>query len=775
MSKSNLVIVESPAKAKTISKFLGKEYVVKASMGHVRDLPKSKMGIDVEGGTFEPVYQVSPEKKKVITDLKKHAGEDVTVWIATDEDREGEAIGWHLVNALGLDKKDGSEKANVHRIVFHEITKPAILAALANPRHIDRNLVDAQQARRVLDRLVGYELSPLLWKKIRYGLSAGRVQSVAVRLIVEREREIRAFKPEEYWSMIADYVKDGKKFTGALSKIDGKKAVISNQETADKIFADLKGAAHTVGTVERKEVRRSPAAPFTTSTLQQEAARKLGFSVKKTMVIAQHLYEGVEVNGETKGIITYMRTDSVNLSQIALAQAKEVIEAQFGKEFALDVPRLYKGKKGAQEAHEAIRPVDLSILPEDAKANLDKDEINLYELIWKRTIACQMKEARLEQVGVDIATSVAQAPLPYTFRATGQTVLFPGFMKAYTEDKDEDDTTEDDGEKLLPALNEKEKLDCKAITPNQHFTKPPARYTEASLVKKLESEGIGRPSTYAPTISTVIDRGYVLRDKRQLSPTDLAEVVTDMLVEHFPSVVDVHFTAKMEEDLDEVAEGNKKWVPLIKAFYDPFHAAIIEKDATLKKSDIVNTDSAEICDKCGKPMVVKLGRFGKFLSCSNYPTCKNAKPIEAKPGEAGANGEVQVQEKSAERIALEKSLEGKLCEKCGKPMAIKRGRFGEFLGCTGYPECKNLQSITITTGIKCPDCGKGELVEKKTRKGGRSFYGCNKYPKCKFASWDKPIKTCEKCKKGVVTENKQGDQRCTECDPKPEKKGGEDE
>lgn len=775
MSKSNLVIVESPAKAKTISKFLGKNYVVKASMGHVRDLPKSKIGVDVEGGSFEPVYQISADKKKVITDLKKHAGEDVTVWIATDEDREGEAIGWHLVSALKLDNKDGSEKDNVKRIVFHEITKPAILAALENPRHIDRNLVDAQQARRVLDRLVGYELSPLLWKKVRYGLSAGRVQSVAVRLIVEREREIRAFKPEEYWSMIAEYIKDGKKFSGALAKIDGKKAVIPDQTTADKIFADLKGAAHTVSSVESKEVRRSPTAPFTTSTLQQEAARKLGFSVKKTMTIAQHLYEGVEVNGETKGIITYMRTDSVNLSQIATAQAKEVIEAQFGKEFSLDAPRLYKGKKGAQEAHEAIRPVDLSILPEDVKDQLEKDEIRLYELIWKRTIACQMKEALLQQVGVDIATSIAGKPLPYTFRATGQTVLFPGFMKAYTEDKDEDDASEDDGEKLLPPLTEAEKLHAESVTPNQHFTKPPARYTEASLVKKLEAEGIGRPSTYAPTISTVIDRGYVNRDKRQLSPTDLAEVVNDVLVEHFPSIVDLHFTAKMEEDLDGVAEGTQKWVPLIKAFYEPFHKTIVEKDATLKKQDIVNEASTEICDKCGEKMVIKLGRFGKFLSCSNYPTCKNAKPIEPKPGEAGANGEVQVVEKSPERIALEKSLEGKMCEKCGKPMAIKRGRFGEFLGCTGYPDCKNLQSITISTGVKCPDCGKGELVEKKTRKGGRSFYGCNKYPKCKFASWDRPVRTCEKCKKGAVVETKGGEERCTECDPAPAKKGSDEE
>lgn len=759
MSKSNLVIVESPAKAKTISKFLGKGYVVKASMGHVRDLPKSKIGVAVEGN-FEPVYQISPDKKKVITELKKHIGEDVTVWIATDEDREGEAIGWHLVQALSLDKKDGSEKENVKRIVFHEITKPAILAALENPRHIDRSLVDAQQARRVLDRLVGYELSPLLWKKVRYGLSAGRVQSVAVRLIVEREREIRAFKAEEYWSVIADYIKEGKKFSGALSKINGEKAHIGNQQEADTIMAALNGAVHTVTSVERKEVHRTPAPPFITSTLQQEAARKLGFSVKKTMMIAQHLYEGVDVNGETKGIITYMRTDSVNLSQIALAQAREVIASLFGNQFTLASPRFYKGKKGAQEAHEAIRPVDLSITPDSLKGQLEKDEIRLYELIWKRTIACQMKEALLEQVGVDIATSKGGASLPYTFRATGQTILFPGFIKVYTEDRDEDDTAEEEGEKILPPLSENEKLSVEKVTPNQHFTKPPARYTEASLVKKLESEGIGRPSTYAPTISTVIDRGYIKKEKKQLMPTDLAEVVNDVLVEHFPTVVDYKFTAKMEEDLDAIADGNEKWVPIIKAFYQPFHQTITEKELTLKKSDIVNEATDEMCDKCGSKMVIKLGRFGKFLSCGNYPTCKNAKPL-APQGDASGGG--LAEEKSPERIALEKSLEGKKCEKCGSDMAIKRGRFGEFLGCTNYPTCKNIQSIVISTGIRCPECEKGELIEKKTRKGGRSFYGCNKYPKCKFATWDKPLKNCEKCKKGVVVQTKEGEEKCLQC------------
>ncbi|MBP9718825.1 type I DNA topoisomerase, partial [Candidatus Gracilibacteria bacterium] len=572
----NLVIVESPAKAKTISKFLGKDYVVRASMGHVRDLPKSKIGVDVEG-SFAPTYIVSPDKKKVITELKSFIKKGTEVWIATDEDREGEAIGWHLVAALKLPEKE------TKRIVFHEITKPAILHALETPRILDSHLIDAQQARRILDRLVGYELSPLLWKKIRYGLSAGRVQSVAVRFIVEREREIRAFKAVEYWTITAQYEVNGKKFEAQLSKIDGKKAEIGTKEEADKILAQLEAANHNVASVESKEVHRSPAPPFTTSTLQQDAARKFGFSVKKTMMVAQGLYEGVDVFGETKGIITYMRTDAVNLSQIALAQAREVIAAEFGAQYTLPEPRMYKSKKGAQEAHEAIRPVDISMTPASLKDFLDKDQIRLYELIWKRTVACQMKEATLEQVGVDIATSKNNAPLPYTFRATGQTILFPGFMKVYIEgldDEVEDAPAAEEDEKILPEMKEGLALKADAITPMQHFTKPPARYTEASLVKKLESEGIGRPSTYAPTISTIISRGYVKKDKKQLVPTDTAEVVNDMLVEHFPEIVDYQFTAKMEQDLDDIAEGKFEWVPLIRDFYTPFHKKIAEKNET---------------------------------------------------------------------------------------------------------------------------------------------------------------------------------------------------
>ena len=740
----NLIIVESPAKAKTISKFVGKEYVVRASMGHVRDLPKSKIGVEVEKD-FAPTYIISPEKKKILGELGGYIGKDTTVWLATDEDREGEAIGWHLLEALKHKEDD-----HVKRIVFHEITKPAILHALETPRHLDHHLVDAQQARRVLDRLVGYELSPLLWKKIRYGLSAGRVQSVAVRFIVEREREIRAFKSEEYWSITANYKHDGSLFDGLLNKIEGKKAEIGGQTFADKIVADLGGAEHFVKLIEKKEVKRTPPPPFTTSTLQQEAARKLGFSVKKTMMLAQIMYEGVDVFGETTGLITYMRTDSVNLSQTALTQANQVIEKEFGKEYLLEVPRTYKSKKGAQEAHEAIRPVNMELHPQALKAFLDKDQLRLYELIWMRTIACQMKEAVLEQVGADIEPRKNGTALSYMFRATGQTIVFPGFMKAYTEGKDDPEEELQANEKLLPPLNEGDKVDLQKLLPEQHFTKPPARYTEASLVKKLESEGIGRPSTYAPTISTIIERGYITRDKKQLTPTDTAEVVNDLLVKHFPEIVDFKFTAKMEEDLDEVAEGKREWVPVIREFYVPFHKAIVEKDATLKKEDIVNETSTEKCEKCGSGMVIKLGRFGKFLSCANYPTCKNAKPLHAV-------------EKTPEQVEMEKKLADKKCSKCGSAMVVKNGRFGAFLGCSAYPECKNIESIVISTGVKCSACGEGELSVRRTRKGGRTFYGCTKYPKCKFATWEKPVKNCEVCKKGIVVQTKEGVEKCLTC------------
>ncbi len=750
----NLVIVESPTKAKTIAKMLGKKYVVKASMGHVRDLPKSKMGIDIEHD-FEPVYMVPADKKKVITELKGYMKDAKKLLIATDEDREGEAIGWHLLKALEIQPK----KTSVERIVFHEITEGAIQNALQHPRSIDINLVNAQQARRILDRLVGYELSPLLWKKIRYGLSAGRVQSVAVRLIVEREREIRAFKIEEYWTITGLFSKGKEHFESLLAKYKGKDVELKNGDEAQKIVKELDGSEYFVTSVEEKEVKRFPAPPFTTSSLQQEASRKLGFGVKKTMVIAQQLYEGIAHGRGTTGLITYMRTDSVNLAETALKQAKEVILKEFGKEFALPAPRHYKSKKGAQEAHEAIRPVDLSLMPEDVKSYLDRDQYRLYEMIWKRTLACQMKEARLKALGVDITPFMGGKATEYIFRATGQTIEFAGFMRAYVEDFDHPEESLQHQEKLLPALAVNDHVKEEELRPNQHFTKPPPRYTEASLVKKLESEGIGRPSTYAPTIGTIISRGYVFKEEKQLKPTDLAEVVTDLLVKHFPDIVDYKFTAEMEESLDAIAEGKKEWVPVIKAFYMPFHKTIEEKEETLKKGDVVNFEKVdEKCDKCGSSMMIKLGRYGKFLSCSNYPKCKNAKPLDKGDGNStgGRPGNKPIDPE------LKQKLSGKKCEKCGSAMEIKQGPYGEFLGCSGYPNCRNIQAIVKFTGVKCPTCKDGQIVERRTRKGGKIFYGCNRFPKCKFATWDKPTgKHCKKCN-GLMVAKKDGE-ACVDC------------
>ncbi len=725
----NLVIVESPAKAKTISRFLGKEYKVLASMGHVRDLPKSKMGIEVDKD-FKPSYLISADKKKVIKQLKDEYKKAEHLWLATDEDREGEAIGWHLLKALKVDPK----KTDVKRIVFHEITEGAIKKAMKEPRAVDMNVVDAQQARRVLDRLVGYELSPLLWKKVRYGLSAGRVQSVAVRFVVDRERAIQAFKPDEYWKIIGTFEKGDKKlkkaektFDAELQRFEGKKFIPGNEKEVKGIMKKIKGVDYKISKVEEKQTKRNPAPPFITSTLQQEASRKLHFSVKKTMVLAQQLYEGIDVGSGEHGLITYMRTDSVNLSNVALKAAKKVIEKEYGKEFALDTPRKFKGKKGAQEAHEAIRPVDLSLKPEKVEKYLDKDQFRLYELVWKRTIACQMKEALLNKTAIDIAAG----DTGYEFRATGQVIKFPGFMEVYMEGRDHGEEELNEGEHLLPKMEEGEDVDLDKIDTTQHFTKPPGRYTEASLVKKLESEGIGRPSTYAPTIHTIIARNYIEKEQKTLRPTDTAFVVTDLLVAHFSNIVDHKFTAEMEDKLDLVEEGKQKWVPMIREFYGPFHEAIVEKDKTLKKEDIVNEESDEICEKCGEKMVIKLGRFGKFLSCSGYPECKNAKPLEGDTKEE--------KEDSKELVELKKKLDGKKCDKCGKEMEVKVGRFGPFLGCSGYPDCKNITSIVVSSGVKCPSCEAGQLVERRTRKGGRVFWGCDKFPKCKMASWNKPV------------------------------------
>ena len=656
----NLVIVESPAKAKTISRFLGASYRVLASMGHVRDLPKSQMGVDIEGD-FTPSYDVSPDKKKVITELKKELKKAETLWIATDEDREGEAIGWHLLEALKVKKG-----MDVKRIVFHEITKGAILKAIESPREIDQNVVDAQTARRVLDRLVGYELSPLLWKKVQYGLSAGRVQSVAVRLIVEREREIEAFVPEEYWKIIGQFAnKEGEDFE---AEYRGK---LTNEGETNDVLAAVKNQDYKVEKVEKRQVKRNPAAPFITSTLQQEASRKLNFSVKKTMMVAQQLYEGVNLGDGETGLITYMRTDSVNLSKLALDQAKEVILDQYGKEYALSEPRKFKGKKGAQEAHEAIRPTDLSRRPEEVEQYLNRDQLRLYELIWKRTLACQMAQAVLNKTSADIEAG------GHTFRATGQSIAFDGFMKVYLEGRDDEEEATP-GEKFLPELNEGEAVDCKGITPSQHFTKPPARYTEASLVKTLEAEGIGRPSTYAPTISTIVSRGYIEKDGRTLSPTSLAMLITDILMEHFSNIVDYKFTAEMEEKLDEVEEGKLKWVPMIKDFYGPFHRNIELKEKALKKEDVLKERNLGKDPESGLEVVVRHGRFGPFVQLGSY-TKEEVAEMEEKPRRASIPKGTLFETVTLEEGLKALSLPRELGEYQGEKVTVMNGPYGPYL------------------------------------------------------------------------------------------------
>jgi len=698
MPVKNLVIVESPGKIKTISKFLGKDYKVMASMGHVRDLPKSKMGVDMEND-FAPQYEVSKDKKKVITGLKQALGKDTTVWVATDEDREGEAIGWHLLEALKLNPK----KDDVKRIVFHEITKTAIQEAVANPRELDMNKVDAQQARRVLDRLVGYTLSPLLWKKIKFGLSAGRVQSVAVRLIAERERQIMAFVPDEYWSVVGDFTpeKSAEKFEAKLSKKDGKKFVPTSEEETNKVLKDIDGQEYTVKSVEKKQTKRNPAPPFTTSTLQQEAARKLGFGVRKTMIIAQQLYEGVDMDSGHEGLITYMRTDSVSLSKLALGQAQEVIADLYGKEFGLEEPRFYKGGKGAQEAHEAVRPTDLSRTPDSIKKYLDKDQFRLYELIWKRTLACQMAHAILDKVGVDLQVK------DYTFRATGQTVKFAGFMKVYLEGRD-DDKKDDDKENLLPLLTEGEHPKLKKMTPNQHFTKPPARYTEASLVKKLEAEGIGRPSTYAPTISTVQTRGYVEKEGKQLKPTDIGFVVNDFLVDHFPQIVDYKFTVKMEDMLDEVEEGKETWQKEIKEFYLPFSKLVESKEGSVSREEASQARVLGKDPKSGKPISVRIGRFGPVVQMGD-------KEDEEKPKFASLPEDKSIHDVQLEDILHLFDLPRTLGEtEAGEPIEVNIGRFGPYVKIgKNYTSIKEDDPYSITLERALVLVKEGEEAKKK--------------------------------------------------------------
>ncbi len=724
MAKKELIIVESPTKAKTISRFLGSKFHVEASFGHIRDLPRSKIGVDTEHD-FQPQYIIPRDKQKTLTRLRKLALGSPTIYFATDEDREGEAISWHLLESFKTDKKNVKEPvdptvidAKSKRIVFHEITETAINEALKNPRQLDMHLVDAQQARRILDRLVGYELSPFLWKKVAKGLSAGRVQSVALRLIVERQREIDAFKPEEYWTIEAVFTKQKDEtldIKAKLFKENGKsleKFAIKNDKEAHALLKKLQDAKYSVADVQAKESKKNPPSPFTTSTLQQEANRRFGYSARQTMMLAQQLYEGVDLgNNRREGLITYMRTDSLNLSDKFLNESKEYLIKSFGQQYSLPEPRKFKAKsKLAQEAHEAIRPTEVINTPEAVQTFLDPKQLKLYELIWQRAVASQMPEAVMNNVTIDINEDTNT----YTFRATGSTIKFDGFMKVYNLVK----------ENAVPIVESGEPLDAKTIEPLQHFTEPPAQYSEAGLVHALEERDIGRPSTYAPTIATLVERNYVNKDQGRLKPTEIGFHVCDVLTEHFPVIMDYKFTAHMEDDLDSIAGGTKEWVPVIKEFYDPFKENLMKKHEEVAKSEIT---SDVVCDKCGKPMVIKMSRFGKFLACTGYPECRNTKPIDQ-------NGAVM--EHPPEHQTDEK------CDKCGSPMVLKHGRFGPFFACSAYPKCKNIKNIQQKTGVTCPQCNQGDIIAKRSKRG-KTFYSCNRYPDCKFALWSKP--TGEKC------------------------------
>lgn len=738
-----LIVVESPTKARTLSQFLGKQYQVVACLGHVRALPSKPGSVDIKND-FEPQYQILPQSRKYLDQIEKSLGKCEKVYLATDMDREGEAIAWHLTVALSLNggtsryAKKG-KRLQVRRIVFHEITKEAIEEALRYPRDISPSLVDAQQARVVLDYLYGFNLSPLLWKKIRPGLSAGRVQSVALRLICEREKEIQVFKSQEYWSIKADLSSSPAStpdtlFSADLAEIGGKKLDkfhLKDQTGADEIIEHLEGAEYKVKEVRRKELKRNPAPPFTTSTLQQEASRKLKYSAKKTMSIAQKLYEGIAIESGMTGLITYMRTDSVNLAESALVSIRQEIIGLFGRKFSLKTPRKFKQKsKNVQEAHEAIRPTDVSLTPEGIRSYLTADQFKLYALIWKRTLASQMAPALLDSVSVDIVTKEA-----YLFRATGSTIKFPGFMKVYIEGKDDES---DEKKGMLPPLDNGQLLTLIALVPEQHFTQPPPRYTEATLVKTLEEYGIGRPSTYAAIIDILQTRKYVKVVDRRFFTEDLGMTVSDLLVNHFPQYVDYQFTAQMEEELDEIARGEISWKPVVRNFWKPFIDLIDQKDNELKKSDIISEETDEVCPQCGKQLIIKLGRYSKFYGCKGYPQCRYVRPLNDKGEEASEKGD---------------SVE-EYCEKCGKPMIIKEGRYGRFLACSGYPQCKTTRSLNkpMVLGINCPECKEGEIVEKKTRRG-KLFYGCSSYPQCSFASWGKPVdESCPHCGCTILVE-----------------------
>lgn len=716
MGKS-LVVVESPTKAKTINKILGKDFVVKSCMGHVRDLPPKELGIDIENG-FKPRYVTIRGKGKILGELRKSAQGADTIYLATDPDREGEAIAWHVAHAIS--RKDD----DVRRILFNAITPKAVRESIENSAELDLQKVDAQQARRVLDRLVGYEISPLLWKVIHSGLSAGRVQSVAVRLICERDREIEAFEPQEYWSIDAMLGREGgDPFRARLLSKDGEKLEIANEEQSNQIVAELKAQTMAVKEVKKRDQLRRPAPPFTTSTLQQECARRLRFSVKRTMAVAQQLYEGIEVEGETRGLITYMRTDSVRVADEAITEVRQQIDQHYGGEYVPEVPNQYKTKNSAQDAHEAIRPTSVAIDPGKVKDLLSQDQARIYELIWKRFVASQMKPLVLSITTVNIEAG------SYQLRATGNAIKFPGFTLLYSESKDDDD---DDKPGSLPNdIAQGEALRLNEVVPEQHFTKPPPRFTEASLVKELEAQGIGRPSTYAQIITTILDREYVEKvDNRYFEATERGQTVNELLVDTFPELFNVAFTKDMEDKLDRVEEGDDNWVATVQQFYDSWKdhlATANERRKELKLS--LQEESDIVCEECGRNMVIKWGRNGRFLACPGYPECKNTKPLEEQ-------GRIETDE---------------VCDQCSSPMVVKTGRYGRFLACSGYPDCKNVKPYFL--GIQCPedDCG-GQLVEKQSRKG-KIFFGCNNYPSCKFASWDRPVdRKCSHCDAALLYE-----------------------
>jgi len=732
MAKS-LVIVESPTKAKTLSKYLGRNYQVIASVGHLKDLPKSKLGIDLEHD-FEPQYIVIRGKSKILKEIKDSAKKAKEIFLAADPDREGEAIAWHIAEELN------GNSPHIHRVLLNEITETAVKRALKTPGAIDMKKVNAQQARRVLDRLVGYLLSPLLWKKVRRGLSAGRVQSVAVRVICEREAEREAFQSEEYWTITAILAgQHPPPFQARLHEIQGERVTIRTEAETQRILQDLEGASFAVSHIDQKEKRRSPSAPFITSRLQQDSARKLRFPAKKTMMLAQRLYEGIEIGAEGQvGLITYMRTDSPRIAPEALEHVRGYIQDSFGPLYLPSQPNVYKTQKAAQEAHEAIRPTSVTRDPESLRGHLEPDLYKLYKLIWNRFVASQMTQ------GLDLVTQVDVKAKNYTFRASGTVEKFDGYRRVYREEIEqpaEGTSSEEDGGSTtglsLPDLSVGESVALQGnaeegIVSKQHFTQPPPRYNEALLIREMEEKGIGRPSTYATIISTIQDRHYVEKEEARLRPTELGRMVNDRLVRHFPDVFDVEFTARMESELDGIEEGDKDWVTAVREFYVPFMKDLDSAEVNMEDLKGKEEPTDVPCDKCGRQMVIKWGRHGHFLACPGYPECKNTK--EFTKDEAGSVQVVEAQVEATDEI----------CEKCGSPMVLKRGRFGSFLACSKYPECKTTKPLKL--GIKCPaqDCG-GDLVQKRTRKG-KTFYSCSNYPTCTFAIWDRPVnRPCPQC------------------------------